>query len=86
VGPTPTSSGAFGNAFVEAPALFKRQGVYYALFGECCCFCSFGSGIQVQSERKPPHTHLGGRPHWRELCSSRVSSHANEIRVPRCLV
>jgi hypothetical protein len=31
----------------EAPALFKRQKRYYALFDKCCCFCSEGSGAQV---------------------------------------
>ena len=33
LGPTNTSSGVIGNHFVEAPAIFKRQGIYYALFG-----------------------------------------------------
>ena len=29
--------GIIGMSFVEAPAIFKRNGVYYALFGNCCC-------------------------------------------------
>jgi hypothetical protein len=33
------SSGIIGMPFVEAPAIFKRKGIYYALFGNCCCFC-----------------------------------------------
>ena len=45
--PSNVSSGVFGNSFVEAPAFFKRNGVYYALFGNCCCFCGHGSGIGV---------------------------------------
>ena len=28
-----SSAGVFGAVFVEAPAMFKRQGVYYSLFG-----------------------------------------------------
>ena len=52
-GPTNTSSGIFGNHFVEAPAIFKRNGVYYALFGECCCFCGQGSGIGVYTAAAP---------------------------------
>lgn len=39
--------GVFGDPFVEAPVLFKRKGVYYALFGKCCCFCAGGSGVGV---------------------------------------
>ena len=34
-----------GIYFVEAPAIIKRQGLYYALFDHCCCFCYQGSGI-----------------------------------------
>jgi hypothetical protein len=33
-GPTNTSSGLFGAGFVEAPVLFHRSGVYFALFGK----------------------------------------------------
>lgn len=33
------SSGFIGASFVEAPALFRRGGVYYAVFGQCCCYC-----------------------------------------------
>ena len=43
------SSGIIGMGFVEAPAIFKRKGVYYALFGNCCCFCGQGSGIGVRA-------------------------------------
>lgn len=62
------SSGLFGSTFVEAPAIFKRRGIYYALFGGCCCFCSRGSGIGVYTARQPlgPWTHHNnvgcGRP------------------------
>jgi Leucine-rich repeat (LRR) protein len=37
----------FPDYFVEAPTLFKRQDVYYLLYGHCCCFCYQGSGILV---------------------------------------
>eukprot|EP00043_Microstomoeca_roanoka_P006211 m.61088 g.61088 ORF g.61088 m.61088 type:complete len:425 (-) comp13322_c0_seq2:21-1295(-) len=47
------NSGFFGETFVEAPNLFKRKGVYYALFGHCCCFCSEGSGIGVYTATSP---------------------------------
>ena len=52
-GPTNVSSGVFGIKFVEAPAMFKRKNVYYALFGNCCCFCSKGSGIGVYTASHP---------------------------------
>jgi len=47
------SSGIIGMGFVEAPAIFKRKGVYYALFGNCCCFCGQGSGIGVHTASHP---------------------------------
>jgi hypothetical protein len=31
------SSGIIGSSFVEAPMIFKRSGVYHAVFGQCCC-------------------------------------------------
>jgi hypothetical protein len=31
----------------EAPILFERQGLYYLLFGNTCCFCSGGANSQV---------------------------------------
>jgi len=42
----------------EATAMFKRQGVYYALFDNCCCFCQQGSGARVYVSSKPmgPYT------------------------------
>ena len=47
------SSGFFGESFVEAPVMFKRLGVYYALFGTCCCFCGQGSGTVAYSSSNP---------------------------------
>ena len=47
------NSGFFGAAGVEAPAMFKRQGIYYALFGGCCCYCQDGSGVTVYTASSP---------------------------------
>ena len=44
---------AFPVQFVEAPAMFERQGTYYALFGHCCCFCYQGSGAFVWTAPHP---------------------------------
>jgi hypothetical protein len=33
--------------------MFERQGIYYALFGPCCCFCYQGSGILVHTAAHP---------------------------------
>lgn len=41
------SSGFFGASFVEAPALFSANGLYYAVFGQCCCYCQSGSPVTV---------------------------------------
>eukprot|EP00698_Gefionella_okellyi_P002081 TRINITY_DN11960_c0_g1_i1.p1 TRINITY_DN11960_c0_g1~~TRINITY_DN11960_c0_g1_i1.p1 ORF type:complete len:390 (-),score=94.49 TRINITY_DN11960_c0_g1_i1:847-1995(-) len=52
------NSGFFGASFVEAPALFKRNGVYYAVFGQCCCYCGEGSPVYVHTAAHPlgPYT------------------------------
>jgi hypothetical protein len=52
------NSGFFGASFVEAPALFKREGVYYAVFGSCCCYCQSGSAVTVYTATSPlgPYT------------------------------
>eukprot|EP01116_Phalansterium_solitarium_P010020 TRINITY_DN24401_c0_g1_i1.p1 TRINITY_DN24401_c0_g1~~TRINITY_DN24401_c0_g1_i1.p1 ORF type:complete len:347 (-),score=107.94 TRINITY_DN24401_c0_g1_i1:115-1155(-) len=47
------NSGFFGNTFVEAPALFKRNGIYYAVFGQCCCYCQGGGNVIVHSATSP---------------------------------
>eukprot|EP01047_Picozoa_sp_COSAG01_P018073 COSAG01_NODE_971_length_12373_cov_114.625957_5_plen_820_part_00 len=52
-GPSNTSSGLFGAEFVEAPAIFQRRGVYYAMFGKCCCMCAQGTGVGVYTGSKP---------------------------------
>jgi len=47
------NSGFFGETFVEAPAMFKRNGIYYAVFGQCCCYCQEGSGVTVHTSSSP---------------------------------
>lgn len=42
---TGRTSPLFPLYFVEAPVLFKRAGVWWALFSHCCCFCLQGSGV-----------------------------------------
>jgi hypothetical protein len=46
---------------VEAPAMFKRDGKYYVLFGQTCCFCPEGSDARVFVADKPlgPYTKIG---------------------------
>lgn len=43
--------------------MIERKGVYYALFGHCCCFCYQGSGMFVFSAPHPlgPWTQQPGR-------------------------
>lgn len=43
------NSGFFGSSFVEAPTLFSANGLYYAVFGECCCYCQSGSPVYVHT-------------------------------------
>ena len=44
---TQYSSGIFGDAKTEAPVLFRRKDIVYALFDHTCCVCAYGSGAQV---------------------------------------
>ncbi|MEM8875410.1 MAG: family 43 glycosylhydrolase [Planctomycetota bacterium] len=37
----------------EATAMFKRNGVYYATFGNTCCFCPQGAGVEVYRSESP---------------------------------
>lgn len=48
----------FGEYFVEAPIFFKKDSIYYALFGWCCCYCMQGSGVLVHTANNPmgPYT------------------------------
>jgi hypothetical protein len=42
----------------EAPTVFRRGSLYYALFDSTCCFCSSGSGARVLTASAPlgPYT------------------------------
>ena len=53
LGTTGVNSPSFPESFVESPVLFERQGVYYAMFGHCCCFCYQGSGVIVHTAKHP---------------------------------
>ena len=37
----------------EAPVMFRRHDIYYALFDYCCCFCPQGSGARVYTAHSP---------------------------------
>jgi len=37
----------------EAPGLFRRGDFYYALVGNCCCFCPQGASVEVFRARHP---------------------------------
>lgn len=52
------SSGIFGEAYVEAPMMFRRGEVYYAAFGRCCCYCEAGSVVTYYTATSPlgPYT------------------------------
>ena len=52
------NSGWIGAPTVEAPAMFKRKGVYYLLFDRLSCFGPQGSGAVVYTSTKPmgPYT------------------------------
>ena len=58
------SSGTFGDGGVEAPAMLKRNGIYYAVFGACCCYCGAGSQVSVYTAKAAlgPYTKQAGGP------------------------
>eukprot|EP00944_MAST-04C_sp_MAST-4C-sp1_P009554 g9554.t1 len=37
----------------ESPSIFKRNGVYYLVHGNLCCFCERGSDAKVLASRNP---------------------------------
>lgn len=52
------SSGFFGAANSEAPMMFRRGSIYYAVFGSTCCYCEGGSVVTVYTATSPlgPYT------------------------------
>ncbi len=60
------SSGQVGDVLArgcEAPSMFKRAGLYYALFDATCCFCPAGSGARVFTASAPLGPLLGEAQH-----------------------
>jgi beta-xylosidase len=62
------NSGIFGQEWVEGSSLFKRNGIYYAVFGTCCCYCAEGAAVTVYTATSPlgPYTtrnNLGNEAH-----------------------
>lgn len=47
------NSGYLGQTFVEGGAMFKRNGIYYAIFGQCYCYCADGSGVTIYNSTYP---------------------------------
>ena len=41
----------FPDSFVEGVMLFKRRGLYYVMYGSCCCACREGSGAVVHTAK-----------------------------------
>jgi hypothetical protein len=59
-----TSTGEGSDAIdhrVEAPAMFKRNGLYYVVFGQTCCFCPEGADARVFVSEHPlgPYRRIG---------------------------
>jgi len=54
----PANSGFFDDPGVEAPAFFQRNGKYFAVFGQTCCYCGSGSPVYYYSAPNPlgPYT------------------------------
>ena len=77
---------------VEAPLLFRRDGLYYALFGPRCAFCREGSEVQVLISTAPlgPFRLAGhinrrlesGAPVVEKLQSITVDSPGGNVAVP----
>lgn len=47
------SSGFIGSGGTEAPTMFRRNGTYYALLGQTCCFCAEGGPVTYYTSRNP---------------------------------
>jgi len=48
---TKENYGLLPDHYVEGSALFKRNGLYYVLYGSCCCFCRAGAGVVVYTAK-----------------------------------
>ena len=38
----------------EAPAMLKRNGTYYVVYGHTCCYCKAGSPVNAYASAHPP--------------------------------
>lgn len=54
-------SAQIGQGNNEGIAMFKAGGLYYIVYGLCCCFCQGGTNVQAFSSTSPlgPYTDLG---------------------------
>jgi hypothetical protein len=50
---TQTGESKWGITGFEAPAMFKREGVYYALTSDACCYCGEGGKVWVHTASSP---------------------------------
>jgi beta-xylosidase len=59
--PLPHVSAVIGGPNNEGVLMFKRNGTYYVGFGQCCCFCSGGSNVELFAAPAPlgPYVSLG---------------------------
>ena len=55
LGPKPGGavSPQIGGTNNEGALIFKRDGLYYVAFGQCCCFCGEGSNVEVHVATSP---------------------------------
>lgn len=63
LGPLPGGavSAVIGGGGNEGILMFKRAGIYYIGYGQCCCFCSEGSNVELFAAPAPlgPYSSLG---------------------------
>jgi len=41
--------------------MFKRNGIYYAVFGHCCCYCGSGSSVIYYRATNPLGPYTDGK-------------------------
>ena len=80
---TGATTGVFPVYFVEAPVMFKRSGIYYAVFGHCCCYCLQGSGGLVWTAAHPlgPWSLQGGGVTQADFICQPVSTSNSAVLV-----
>lgn len=55
LGPKPQGqvSPQIGGNNIEGILMFKRNDLYYIMFGQCCCFCGEGTNVEVHVSTSP---------------------------------